>query len=356
MQLDQQDLNPTSTSRQGVVCFGELLLRLSTRGYRRLSQASSLDVHYGGAEYNVAAALAQMGVRSCFVSRLPGHALGDAALSAMRESGVITSHIVRGIPEERLGQYFLEPGFGLRSSKVIYDRANTAFCALRPQDFDWNAIFEGSSWFHWTGITPALGEAPQHVLVQACEAAKSAGVRISVDLNYRHQLWSEAEAQSVMPDLISYADVCIGSEDHVSSALGVKLPADAPAERNARDTQLAQVLKSRFDFRTVALTRRSGNSASRNEISMLLHDDTACAAPQLSSTYRFDMVDRVGGGDAFSAGLIYGLLHFDDSREALEFGAAAGALKHSIPGDVARLSVAEIQRLRQTGSGGRMQR
>lgn len=356
MHIENQPLKTASSSDTGVVCFGELLLRLSTRGHRRLSQAGSLDVHYGGAEYNVAAALAQMGVRSWFVSRLPGHALGDAALSAMRATGISTDYVKRGTSDERLGLYFLEPGFGLRSSKVIYDRGDTAFCALNPDDFDWNAIFKGKSWFHWSGITPALGEAPRHALVQACEAAKAAGLRISSDLNYRSKLWSEAEAQSVMPDLMHYVDVCIASEDHARSALGVELPADAPAKRNARDAQLAQILKSRFDFSAVALTRRSGRSASRNEIFMLLHDDAACASPQISTAYTFDIVDRVGGGDAFSAGLIYGLLHFDDSREALEFGAAAGALKHSIPGDVARLSVAEIQHLRQTGSGGRMQR
>lgn len=340
-----------------VFTFGELLMRLAPPAHRRFTQAASLDIAFGGAEANVAVSLAQFGLDSTLVSKLPSHQIGQAALNALRQSGVETTHIARS--DGRMGLYFLESGAGHRPSNVIYDRANSAFTTLHPDEINWEALFQTAQWFHWTGITPALGERPRQCLRAACEAAQSANVPISCDLNFRRKLWSPEEAQATMRPFMEYVDVCIAGRGDPQTMLGI---APSRSDRGETDVdeaiyfELAQTVKAEHQFDTVAITLRESHSASRHSWSALLLDDHDCTTPHRSRCYDIDIVDRVGGGDAFSAGLIYGLLTYSNTQDALEFATAASCLKHSIPGDANRVTTKEVERFAFGESDGRVNR
>ena len=343
-----------------VLTLGEIMLRLSTPGYTRFVQANHFDVVYGGGEANVAVALAGFGLESYFLTKLPPHEIGQAALNFVRQFGVHTDFIVRG--GDRLGIYFLETGASQRPSKVIYDRAEAAVTTLRPEEVDWAAAFEGARWFHWTGITPALGQNAQACLKAACEAARAAGATISCDLNFRGKLWTEQEAQAVMRPLMDYVDVCIANEEDAQKSLGFEVEqADvASVEAGELDEaaygRLCRELKAAYDFEAVAITLRESFSASVNGWSAMLHDERACKEPYRSRRYEIQIVDRVGGGDSFASGLIAGLLQQADTQAALEFAVAASCLKQTIPGDFNLVSRSEVEKLARGSGSGRVER
>ncbi len=340
-----------------VVTMGEIMLRLSTPGFNRFVQTQNFDVNYGGGEANVAVALSNYGFESFFISKLPKHEIGQAAVNSLRKFGVKENYIVRG--GNRVGIYFLETGASQRASKVIYDRANAAVTNLSKEELDWNEVFKDVKWFHWTGITPALGTNVQESLKAACAAARKNGATISADLNYRAKLWSTDEAQSVMIPLMEYVDVCIANEEDAEKSLGFKA-GESNVESAELDEnsyfELAKKLKEKFNFKAVAITLRESYSASRNGWSAILHDDKDCKEPYRSNRYDIQIVDRVGGGDSFASGLIYGLLRKDDSKDALEFAAAASCLKQTIPGDFNLVSVDEVEKLIKSGGSGRVER
>lgn len=343
--------------KKQVVTFGEIMLRLATPGFTRFVQTNTFEATYGGGEANVSVALAGYGLESYFVTRLPKHEIGEAALQAVQRYGVKTDHIVRG--GDRVGIYFLETGASQRASKVIYDRAAAAVCDFDETMVDWDAIFAGKSWFHWTGITPALGEKPRKALVAACKAARKAGVTVSCDLNFRAKLWTEAEAQTVMNPLMEYVDVCIANEEDAEKSLGFKAgttDVEGAHLDEAGYKNLARELKKAYGFMTVAITLRESFSASHNGWSAMLHDDKDCAEPVRSTRYDIQIVDRVGGGDSFASGLIFGLLSKDNTREALEFAVAASCLKHTIPGDFNLVRADEVEKLMKSGGSGRVER
>ncbi len=344
-------------SKKRVATFGEIMLRLSTPGFSRFVQADSFDVNYGGGEANVSVALSNYGLESYFISRLPEHEIGQAALNAVRRYGVHTDYILRG--GEKLGIYFLETGASQRASKVIYDRSGTSIQEMRPDMLDWDAVFENMDWFHFTGITPALGKNLQDSLLAAVKAAKKAGTTVSVDLNYRKKLWTEKEAQAVMNPLMEYVDVCIANEEDVQKSLGFQ-PGETDVEAAEIDEQgyfeLARSLKKKFGFDKVAITLRESFNASINGWSAILHDDADCKDPVRSTRYEIRLVDRVGGGDSFASGLIYGLIDLDNTRDALEFGVAASCLKQTIPGDFNLVSREEVLKLVEGGGSGRVER
>lgn len=340
-----------------VVTFGEIMLRLATPGHLRFVQTDTFEATYGGGEANVAVALAGFGVESWFVTRLPTHEIGEAALQAVRRYGVRTDHIVRG--GSRVGIYFLETGASQRASKVIYDRAGAAVTDLDAGMVDWDQVFDGKDWFHWTGITPALGPKPRQALEAACRSARAAGVTVSCDLNFRAKLWSETEAQRVMKPLMEYVDLCIANEEDAQKSLGFDAGSTRVEEARLDEggyDHLIRELKKEYGFKAAAITLRESFSASRNGWSALLHDDRECREPVRSTRYEIDIVDRVGGGDSFASGLIFGLLTREDSREALEFAVAASCLKHSIPGDFNLVRREEVEKLVQSGGSGRVER
>ncbi len=340
-----------------VVTFGELMLRLSTPGYSRFLQADQFKITFGGGEANVAVALASYGEETYFVSRMPEHEIGEAALQSIQRYGVNTEYILRG--GERLGVYYLETGASQRPSKVIYDRAGSAVNAMDGTMADWAKIFEGKDWFHWTGITPALGKKPQKAIVAACKAAKKAGVTISCDLNFRSKLWTEKEAQAVMNPLMEYVDVCIANEEDAQRSLGFEAGStdvEGAELDEAGYYQLARELKTSYGFQAVAITLRESFSASMNGWSAVLHDDKECKEPFRSTRYEINIVDRVGGGDSFASGLIYGLLNKSNTKDALEFAVGASCMKHTIPGDYNLVSVDEVEKLVKSGGSGRVER
>jgi 2-dehydro-3-deoxygluconokinase len=340
-----------------VVTFGEIMLRLSPPGFSRFVQTPSFDVTFGGGEANVAVALSNFGMESYFVSRLPKHEIGQAAVNFVRRYGVRTDYIVRA--GERVGIYFLETGASQRASKVIYDRADSAVSQMKKDELDWNEVMKGASWFHWTGITPALGESARECLKAACEAAKAANVTISCDLNYRKKLWTEKEAQAFMQPAMDYVDVCIANEEDAEKSLGLQAAGsdvDSGELREEGYFEVAKKLKSEYGFKSVAITLRESFSASRNGWSALLLDEKDCALPQRSKIYDVQIVDRVGGGDSFASGLIYGLLTKSNTKDALEFAVAASCLKQTIYGDFNLVSVDEVEKLAQGSGSGRVER
>jgi len=340
-----------------VLTLGEILLRLSPPGHQRFVQADRFDVQYGGSEANVAVALSRYGLDSAFVTKLPSHPIGQAAVNHLRRYGVDTSFIKRG--GDRMGTYFYESGASQRGASVIYDRAHSAVTTLTPDELALDSLVESAEWFHWSGITPALGEAPLQTVQTACRAAQEAGVTVSCDLNYRGKLWDEAEAQRTMKPLMRDVDVCMAGRGDPFSVLGMEDPQDGPPTPAVDEDAYAQVMrtmKEQFGFRGVALTLRESWSASMNGWSALLLDDRDCPSPYRSERYEVDLVDRVGGGDAFAAGLIYGLLEKDDSREALEYAVAASCLKQTIPGDANLATREEIEGLTTGTDSGRVER
>jgi 2-dehydro-3-deoxygluconokinase len=340
-----------------IVTFGEIMLRLSTPGFSRILQTDHFIMTFGGGEANVSVALANFGLDSYYVTRLPNNEIGEAALQSVRRYGVKTDYILRG--GERLGIYFLETGASQRPSKVIYDRARSSVTEMDSSMINWDAVFHGKDWFHWTGITPALGNVPAATLKDACIAAKKAGVRVSCDLNFRSKLWTEKEAQTVMNPLMEYVDVCIANEEDAQRSLGFeagKTDVEGAHLDEKGYVRLAKELKKTYGFDTVAITLRESFSASKNGWSALLHDNKECQEPQRSTRYEINIVDRVGGGDSFASGLIYGLLTKNSTNDALEFAVAASCLKHTIPGDFNLVSVDEIEKLVKSGGSGRVER
>lgn len=339
-----------------VVTFGEVMLRLSPPGYSRFTQTQLFDVTFGGGEANVAVALSNFGLDSYFISKIPRHEIGQSCVNHLRRYGVHGDFVIRA--GDRLGIYFLETGASQRPSKVIYDRAHSAVTTLTPDEVDWDAAMVGASWFHWTGITPALGDNARACVEAACKAAVKAGVTVSCDLNYRAKLWTVDQARESMNALMEYVDVCIANEEDADKCLGVRLGGDIEkAELNEDDYfDAARRMREEYGFTAVAFTLRESFSASRNGWSAILHDDRECKQPYRSERYEIQLVDRVGGGDSFASGLIYGLLTKDDSRMALEYAVAASCLKQTIPGDFNLVSVDEVEKL-ATGSGsGRVER
>jgi 2-dehydro-3-deoxygluconokinase len=340
-----------------IVSFGEIMLRLSTPGFTRFVQTQDFNATYGGGEANVAVSLANYGMESYFVTKLPKHEIGQSAVNHLRRFGVNTDYIVRG--GERIGIYFLETGASQRSSKVIYDRSNSAIAGIKKDEIDWNKIFKNADWFHWTGITPAISADARQVLIDSCIIAKKMGVKISCDLNFRAKMWTEKEAQSVMIPLMEYVNVCIANEEDAEKSLGFRA-ADTNVEKGQIDQDgyflLAQTLKQKYSFDSVAITLRASYSATKNGWSALLLDNKDCSIPYRSKKYDIEIIDRVGGGDSFASGLIYGLLNKSNTQEALDFAVAASCLKHSIPGDFNLISVDEIEKLMKSGGSGRVER
>jgi 2-dehydro-3-deoxygluconokinase len=339
-----------------VVTFGELMLRLSPPGFERFLQSPMFSATFGGGEANVAVGLAHFGLESVYVTRLPQHEIGDAAVRVLRAEGVRTDRIVRG--GDRIGIYFAEAGASQRASTVIYDRARSAISEMDPDAVDWPTIFDGAAWFHVTGITPALGEKPAVATARALQAAKAAGARTSVDLNYRKKLWTERRAQEVMGPLMRSVDVVIANEEDLQSVLGVHVPGtDVTSGQLNVDgfRQAAERVTRDFGPPMVAITLRESISASDNGWSAVLRDG-ASGAMHRSQRYDVRLVDRIGGGDSFAAGLIYGLATGRAPQDALRFAVAASALKQTIPGDFNRVSVAEVDRLAGGDASGRVQR
>lgn len=337
-----------------VVTFGEIMLRLSPPGYSRLVQTDSLDVTYGGGEANVAVSIANYGGEAVFVSKVPANPLGQAAINHLRRYGVDTRYILRG--GERLGIYFLETGASQRPSKVIYDRKGSSISQVQPGEFPWEEILRGADWFHFTGITPALGDNVAAVTLEAVQAAKKLGLTVSCDLNYRKNLWSPEKAQATMTKLMAYVDIAIGNEEDAEKVFGIKAPAsDVTAGQISEEgyRQVAAELARRFNLKMVAITLRESFSAFDNGWSALLYDGEEFYR---SRRYQIHIVDRVGGGDAFAGGLIYALLEGWSVREALEFAVAASCLKHTIPGDFNHVTREEVQTLMKGDASGRVQR
>ncbi|SCZ76497.1 sugar kinase [Acidaminobacter hydrogenoformans] len=337
-----------------VVTMGEIMLRLSSPGFLRFNQSNSFDVVYGGGEANVAVSLANYGLDAYFVSKLPKHEIGQCAVEALRKQNVKTDFVARG--GDRVGIYFLETGASMRPSKVVYDRANSAISEAEISDFDFDAIFKDAEWFHFTGITPALGPKAAALTEAALIAAKKHGVTVSVDLNFRKKLWTPEQAQKVMTPLMQYVDVCIGNEEDAEKVLGFK-PGDTNVEKGELELagymDMFRRMQDKFNFKYVATSLRESYSASDNGWSALIYDGNEFYH---SKKYEVRIVDRVGGGDSFASGLIYGLISGKDYKAALEFGVAASALKHTIFGDFNLVTVEEVEALVGGDASGRVQR
>ncbi len=336
------------------ITFGEIMLRLAPQGYERFVQAKEFGAVYGGGEANVAVSLANYGKDTYFVTKLPKHEIGQAAVNELRKFGVNTGLITRG--GDRVGIYFCEKGASQRPSKVIYDRAHSAIAEAKKEDFNWEAIFEAAEWFHFTGITPALSDELAAITLEAVKAAKAAGVTVSVDLNYRKKLWSTEKAGRVMADIVKYCDVVIANEEDAEMVFGIKADETDITGGHLSDEgykKVAQALVSRFDLKYAAITLRESFSASDNGWSALLYDGSSFSK---SKRYDIRIVDRVGGGDSFGAGLIYGLTSGMSHQDALEFAVAASCLKHTIEGDANMVSIDEVTTLMKGDASGRVQR
>lgn len=339
-----------------VLCFGELLLRLSAPGYNRLFQKDCLDATFCGGEANVAVSLANFGIDSEFITKLPDNDVGKAAEKSLKYFGVKTDKIVFG--SGRMGLYYLEKGASQRPSKVIYDRAYSAIAMADKSEFDWDELFDGVEWFHWTGINPALGDNVAEICEEACKAAKSIGIKVSCDLNYRKNLWTSEKAQSVMKKLMPYVDVCIANEEDADKVLGIKAD-DTDVENGELSFEgykkVAEQICSRYGCEKVAVTLRKSYSASRNGWSAIIYDSKTSECIH-STEYDIQIVDRVGGGDSFTAGVIYGLITGMNDKDTVEFATAASCIKHTIEGDFNRVTVQDVETLLKNGGNGRVQR
>ena len=337
-----------------IVTLGEIMLRLSPEGNKRFIQVDSFDAIWGGGEANVAVSCANYGLNACFVSKLPTHEIGQAAVNALRRYGVDTRYIARG--GDRVGIYYCETGASMRPSKVIYDRAHSSIAEADASDFDFDEIMKDATWFHWSGITPAISDKAAELTRLACEAAKRHGVTVSVDLNFRKKLWTKEKAQSIMRPLMQYVDVCIGNEEDAELCLGFKPDADVEAGDTGAEGYkgIFEAMAREFGFRYVASTLRESFSATHNGWKAMIYD-----GKEFYESKRYDInpiIDRVGGGDSFSGGLIYGLLNKATQGEALEFAVAASALKQTINGDFNLASVEEVEALAGGSANGRVQR
>ena len=338
-----------------VVTFGEIMLRLAPPLYDRFVQCGEFQATYGGGEANVAVSLANFGLDAAYVTKLPKHEIGQAAVNSLRRFGVDTSKITRG--GDRVGIYFLEKGANQRASKVVYDRANSSIATASQDDFDWDSIFENVDWFHFTGITPATSKSAAEICKIAAQKAKEKNITVSCDLNYRKNLWTKAEAQATMSEIVPFVDLCIANEEDAADVFGITSSGtDVDGGKLNHDgyVDVAKQLVERFNFKHVAITLRESISASHNNWSGMLYSG---GKAHFSKKYEIrDIVDRVGGGDSFGAGLIYGLLSGMDSQSALEFAVAASCLKHSVEGDFNMVSVAEVNALAGGSASGRVQR
>ncbi|MBQ8813109.1 MAG: sugar kinase [Lachnospiraceae bacterium] len=337
-----------------IITFGEIMLRLNPEGYYRFLQAEKFEASYAGGEANVAVSLANYGMDAAFVSKVPAHEIGQCAVNALRKFGVDTKNVVRG--GKRLGTYYVEKGASQRASKVIYDREYSAIAMAEPSDFDWDEIFEGADWFHWTGITPALGGNLPQICLEACKAAKERGITVSCDLNYRKKLWSTQQAQKVMSELMRYVDVCIANEEDAKDVFGIEAEGtdiNAGKLNHQGYISVAQQLCQRFGCQKVAITLRGSISANDNDWAAMLYTD---GEAYFSPTYRVHIVDRVGGGDSFGGGLIYAILAGKEPQEVINFAVAASCLKHTIEHDFNLVSVSEVEALAGGNASGRVQR
>jgi 2-dehydro-3-deoxygluconokinase len=337
-----------------IVTLGEIMLRLSPEGNKRFVQSESFDVIYGGGEANVAVSCANYGHDAYFVSKLPTHEIGQSAVNALRKYGVNTQYIARG--GDRVGIYYAETGASMRPSKVIYDRAHSSIAEADPSDFDFDAIMEGASWFHWSGITPAISDKAAELTRLACEAAKRHNVTVSVDLNFRKKLWTSEKAISIMKPLMKYVDVCIGNEEDAELCLGFKPEANVEAGDTGAEGYkgIFKAMAKEFDFKYVISTLRESFSATHNGWKALIYN-----GKEFYESKRYDIdpiIDRIGGGDSFSGGVIHGLLTKKTQGEALEFAVAASALKHTVNGDFNLVSASEVESLAGGNANGRVQR
>ena len=341
-----------------VITFGEIMMRLSPPGFRTFGQANSFDAIYGGGESNVAVSLANYGHDAAFVSRIPAHEIGDCAVRELRRQGVNTEHIIRG--GDRLGIYFIEHGASIRGSKVVYDRANSGMATIAPGTVDWKQVFDGASWFHWTGITPAISRAAADVCLEAVLAARAEGLTISCDLNYRKKLWNYgATPKEIMPALVEHCDILIGNEEDAYEHFGIKAPGVKVDDDKSIDPKayksVCDQLQSKFaSLRIIAITLRGSINASHNRWSAILFEgETLHQSTQYDLT---PIVDRVGAGDSFCGGLIYGLRTYEQPQDALNFATAASALKHTYFGDANGASKEEVVKLMQGNTSGRVSR
>ena len=337
-----------------VVTFGEIMLRLNPKGYLRFLQSDEFDATYGGGEANVAVSCANYGLDAEFVTKVPTHEIGQNAINSLRKYGVCTKNIVRG--GERLGIYFVEKGASQRPSKVIYDRAYSSISMAKREDFDWEKIFEGADWFHWTGITPALGGNLPEICLDACKTAKKMGLKVSCDLNFRKKLWTSEQAGKVMSTLMAYVDVCIANEEDAKDVFGI-CAKNTDINSGKLDhngyISVAEQLTERFGFEAVAITLRSSLSANDNDWAGMYYTK---GQAYFSPSYRVHIVDRVGGGDSFGGGLIYSSLVGKEPQDIINFAVAASCLKHSVEFDYNMMSVAEVENLAKGNATGRIQR
>ena len=354
MYAHNKNLSKQNSTMGKIVTLGEIMLRLSTPGNYRFIQSDRFDVVYGGGEANVAVSCANYGHDAYYVTKLPKHEIGQSAVNALRRYGVKTDYIVRG--GDRVGIYYLETGASMRPSKVIYDRAHSAIAEAEPEEFDFDTIMEGADWFHWSGITPAISDKAAELTRLACEAAKRHGVTVSVDLNFRKKLWTKEKAQSVMRPLMKYVDVCIGNEEDAELCLGFK--PDADIEKGKTDAEgykdIFRGMVNEFGFKYVVSTLRESYSATYNGWKAMIYN-----GKEFYTSRHYDVnpiIDRVGGGDSFSGGIIHGLLTKANQEEALEFAVAASALKHTINGDFNLVSAEEVETLMGGDASGRVQR
>ena len=341
-----------------IITFGEVMLRLKSPAYERLVQSPVLEATFGGGEANVSVSLANYGLDTAFVSVLPTGAIGDACLREMRGFGVDVSRVVRA--DGRMGIYYLETGAVQRPSKVIYDRAGSTIAQAKPGDIDWDKVFDGASWLHLTGITPAISAGAAELSIEAVKAAKAKGVHVSCDLNYRKNLWKYGKrADEVMTEIVRYVDTVIANEEDVQKALGISADSAAAVDEGEIDVELYKAIAGKVmaaypNVQRVAITLRESRSANHNDWSACLYNGKDFF---LSRKYAItDIVDRVGGGDSFGGGLIYGLNVYGDEKQALEFAVAASCLKHTIPGDYNRVTVQEVESLMKGSGTGRVQR
>lgn len=335
-----------------IVCFGEIMMRLNPEGYLRFTQADKFMTSYAGGEANVAVSLANYGMNSYFVSKVPSHEIGQASLNQLRKYGVDTSKVLRG--GDRLGLYFVEKGASQRSSKVIYDRKYSAVSMAEPDEYDWENILNGADWFHFTGITPAISEKAAKACLDACKYAKAASITVSCDLNYRRNLWPRERAQIIMSELMKHVDVCIANEEDAHDIFGI----------SAKDTdvsngiispegyiQVAREIQKRFGCERVAITLRGSISANDNNWAAMLYENDVA---YFSNNYLIHIVDRVGGGDSFGGALIYSILSEQDSQTTIDFATAASCLKQTIEFDFNHVSIAEVEALMKGNASGRV--
>lgn len=337
-----------------VVTFGEIMLRLAPEGYNRFVQSDKFSATFGGGEANVAVSLANYGIDAKFVTKLPENDIAQMAINSLQKYGVDTSFIKRG--GKRVGIYYYEKGASQRPSKVIYDRAGSSIAEAKPSDFDWSEILKGADWFHFTGITPALGDNVAEICENAVKTAKENGITVSCDLNYRKKLWTREKALEVMSRIMPFIDVCIANEEDAFDVFGIKADnTDLYAGKLNHEgyKEVAKKLANRFKFKKVAITLRTSISASDNDWAAMLYDGDDY---YFSKNYRMHIVDRVGGGDSFGGGLIYSQLMGYGPKESIEFAVAASCLKHSIEGDYNLVSLSEVKNLTEGDGSGRVQR